>query len=107
MMARNLFGGILHGRGPSERIQISPTKTAKQPNASGRHGETQTCPETRRSTKGVLMYTDRVLDGLLAEPEIATDEDEGRGDAEPHAEESKEGAEGNGARALLAPDEEI
>mmetsp|Transcript_35291 Transcript_35291/g.82630 ORF Transcript_35291/g.82630 Transcript_35291/m.82630 type:complete len:624 (-) Transcript_35291:173-2044(-) len=56
---------------------------------------------------GDLVGPDRVLDGLLAETKVCTRQHEGRGDAQPHAEEGKEGAKRDRPRRLLPPDQEV
>mmetsp|Transcript_56199 Transcript_56199/g.133436 ORF Transcript_56199/g.133436 Transcript_56199/m.133436 type:complete len:338 (-) Transcript_56199:1076-2089(-) len=54
-----------------------------------------------------LVGADGELDGLLAEPEVGACHHQRRRDAQPHAEEGEEGAEGHGARRLLPPDEQV
>lgn len=45
--------------------------------------------------------------GRLPEAEVVADVDEREGDAEPHGSHRQHGGEGDGSRAVLAPDEEV
>ena len=54
-----------------------------------------------------LVGAARVLVQLGLEAEEGAEEDEGDGDAEPHADERHDRAEGHGARRAAAPDEEV
>mmetsp|Transcript_7162 Transcript_7162/g.17807 ORF Transcript_7162/g.17807 Transcript_7162/m.17807 type:complete len:271 (+) Transcript_7162:528-1340(+) len=64
-------------------------------------------PRGHRNLPRDLVCAHGVLHGLLPKPEIRAEEDQGRGDAQPHAEEREQGAERYGARRLLPPDEEV
>lgn len=48
-----------------------------------------------------------VLIRLLPEAEVEASEDEGEGNAEPHAEEGQHGSEGDSSWGVLTPNEEI
>ena len=48
-----------------------------------------------------------VLDGVPLVAEVGAGESEGYRDAEPEHEQREHGAEGDGARGLLSPDEEV
>ena len=64
-------------------------------------------PGLRGDLPGDLVGADGLLVGLLAVAEVVAEVDEGEGDAEPHGAHGDHRAEGDGARGVLAPDEEV
>merc|ERR1719235_2507637 len=82
--------------------------SAEGQDAADEHREVRAhVPRLRGDLPGDLVGAHGRLEEALLEAEEGAAEDEGDGDAEPHADERHDRAEGHGARRAAAPDEEV